>query len=193
QKSCRTCSLNCLLTSHPTLSLFFFFNHPPTPDIYTLSLHDALPISPPKSIQELVDVPLAPAVIIDSKGEDVVLLYRDQFKSIAELSEKELRLAGLRINPKTNIGSRTTYYNDIKVKKTSEKNPKDVQVLPSNARFSNFRISPDENKMAFLNTVADRVDLWVLDVKTGTANKLTTAPLNANLGFVINWFADSRS
>lgn len=149
--------------------------------------------TPPKSIQELVDVPLAPAVIIDSKGEDVVLLYRDQFKSIAELSEKELRLAGLRINPKTNIGSRTTYYNDIKVKKTSEKNPKDVQGLPSNARFSNFRISPDENKMAFLNTVADRVDLWVLDVKTGTANKLTTAPLNANLGFVINWFADSRS
>src|SRR5207302_9323785 len=24
---------------------FFFFNHPPTSDIYTLSLHDALPIS----------------------------------------------------------------------------------------------------------------------------------------------------
>src|SRR5205814_8314874 len=28
----------------PFLS-FFFFNTPPTPDIYTLSLHDALPIS----------------------------------------------------------------------------------------------------------------------------------------------------
>src|SRR5262249_61383349 len=25
--------------------LFFFFNDPPTPEIYTLSLHDALPIS----------------------------------------------------------------------------------------------------------------------------------------------------
>src|SRR5437870_12543472 len=25
---------------------FFFFNHPPTPEIYTLSLHDALPILP---------------------------------------------------------------------------------------------------------------------------------------------------
>src|SRR5205085_9923956 len=25
--------------------LSFFFNHPPTPEIYTLSLHDALPIS----------------------------------------------------------------------------------------------------------------------------------------------------
>src|SRR5438876_7993236 len=27
-------------------SLFFFFNHPPTTEIYTLSLHDALPICP---------------------------------------------------------------------------------------------------------------------------------------------------
>src|SRR5438552_13289839 len=26
-------------------SAFFFFNHPPPPDIYTLSLHDALPTS----------------------------------------------------------------------------------------------------------------------------------------------------
>src|SRR6202000_3563031 len=28
------------------LSLFFFFNDTATPEIYTLSLHDALPISP---------------------------------------------------------------------------------------------------------------------------------------------------
>src|SRR5690606_41723710 len=27
------------------VSLSFFFNHPPPPEIYTLSLHDALPIS----------------------------------------------------------------------------------------------------------------------------------------------------
>src|SRR5438552_11029766 len=30
----------------PERSSYFFFNHPPPPDIYTLSLHDALPISP---------------------------------------------------------------------------------------------------------------------------------------------------
>src|SRR6266487_7063493 len=32
-------SARCLLQ-------YFFFNHPATPEIYTLSLHDALPISP---------------------------------------------------------------------------------------------------------------------------------------------------
>src|SRR5690349_21928784 len=35
-------------TSHVP-SLFFFFNDTATPEIYTLSLHDALPISPWKS------------------------------------------------------------------------------------------------------------------------------------------------
>src|SRR5256885_10876773 len=35
-----------LLHSHPFLSFFFFFNDTATTEIYTLSLHDALPISP---------------------------------------------------------------------------------------------------------------------------------------------------
>src|SRR5437763_12222619 len=37
----------CSSISHrPPSSLFFFFNDPPPPEIYTLSLHDALPICP---------------------------------------------------------------------------------------------------------------------------------------------------
>src|SRR6266511_5800599 len=34
------------MTSHPNFSFFFFFNDTATTEIYTLSLHDALPISP---------------------------------------------------------------------------------------------------------------------------------------------------
>ncbi|MGB0177955.1 MAG: hypothetical protein ACPF9D_12370, partial [Owenweeksia sp.] len=39
---------------------------------------------PPQAILELVNAPLAPSVQIDRKGENIVLLYRDPFKSIAE-------------------------------------------------------------------------------------------------------------
>src|SRR5437868_12869222 len=35
---------------YPALLLFFFFNHPATTEIYTLSLHDALPISATTSL-----------------------------------------------------------------------------------------------------------------------------------------------
>src|SRR6266704_3405962 len=43
--------------------LFFFFNDTPTPEIYTLSLHDALPISP-----RLAPTPAEPGVALSAAG-----------------------------------------------------------------------------------------------------------------------------
>src|SRR2546430_136410 len=37
--------VQCSVTSNTVISLFFFFNDTATTEIYTLSLHDALPIS----------------------------------------------------------------------------------------------------------------------------------------------------
>lgn len=148
---------------------------------------------PPESIKELVDAPLAPAVRIDSKAENIVLLYRNAFKSIAELSETELRLGGLRINPKTNIGSRTTYYNNIEVKGAYDKGTTKVTGLPSSPRLANFRWSPDEKMMSMTHTTENGVEVWLLDVKKAQAKKLTDATVNANMGNPISWFADSKS
>ena len=58
---------------------------------------------PPKEILDLVDVSRAPSVLLDDDKETMILLYRDSYKSIEELSKEELRLGGLRIDPKTNI------------------------------------------------------------------------------------------
>ncbi len=148
---------------------------------------------PHPAILELVDAPMAPAIRIDSNGENVVLFFRDQYKSISELSEEELRLGGLRINPKTNIGSRTTYYNNIKVKKATEKEPRQLNGIPENARISNFTMSPNEKFMAFLNTSDNKVELWVADIEKATARKLSSQEVNANMGDAINWFKDSNS
>src|SRR5439155_25624566 len=43
--SLTTLSSSCAILSPLLISLFFLFPHPATTDIYTLSLHDALPIS----------------------------------------------------------------------------------------------------------------------------------------------------
>lgn len=148
---------------------------------------------PHPAIQTLVDAPLAPAVRIDSKGENVILFYRNQYKTISELSEDELRLGGLRINPKTNIGSRITFYNNLKVKTTTERDPRQVKDLPVNGRFSTFVISPDEKMMAFLNTTDKKSELWILDIQKGQAKKLADLNVNANIGDAITWFKNSKS
>ncbi len=148
---------------------------------------------PSKEILDLVDSPLAPRVLLDTKSENMVLLYRDAYKSIDELSETEMRLGGLRINPTTNIGSRTTYSNNVKVKPVNAKNAIQVTGLPENARLANFSWSPDEKKIALTNTTSYGVEVWLLDINTASVKKLTEAKVNANLRDVINWFDDSQS
>ena len=148
---------------------------------------------PPKPILDLVDVPLAPGTYINSKGDLMLFLYRDQYKTIAELSEKELRLGGLRINPATNISSRARYFTDIKIKPVKDNEPTNVTGLPENPRIANLSWSPDEKKLAFTQTTNTGVELWVIDIKSAKAKKLTDASLNANMGNIINWFKDSEA
>jgi len=148
---------------------------------------------PPQSILELAEAPLAPSIQIDSKGKNIVFLYRSNFKSIEELSETEMRLGGLRINPVTNIGSRTRYFMDLKVRVGQDGNIQDVNGLPENGRFANFSWSPNQEYMAFTNTVTSGVELWVLDIENAKAKKLSQANLNANMGRPFTWYKDSNS
>ena len=148
---------------------------------------------PPKEIKDLVLAPLAPSVLITEGGKDVVLRYRNAFKTIAELSEDELRLGGLRINPITNIGSRTTYYNNLKIKRAFEKDARNIEGLPENPRLANFTWSPDETTMAFTHTTDSGVEVWVLDISKAAVKKLTEATVNANMGNPITWFVDGQS
>ncbi|NMF37601.1 prolyl oligopeptidase family serine peptidase [Flammeovirga yaeyamensis] len=150
---------------------------------------------PPEEILELVDVPRAPSVLLDDAKETMILLYRNSYKSIEELSKEELRLGGLRIDPKTNIGSRVNYYNNVKIKSLKDKKATllEVKGLPENPKLTNFSWSPDQTKIALTNTTLEGVELWVLDLKKATVTKLSDANLNANVGNVINWFEDGKS
>ena len=107
---------------------------------------------PPKEILDLVDVPLAPSVLMDDAKEYMVFLYRDAYTSIEELSQQEMRLAGLRIDPKTNIGSRVSYVNDVKIKKTAGDELIEVKGLPASPRLANFSWSPVTKNIAMTPT-----------------------------------------
>ncbi len=148
---------------------------------------------PSEEILKLVDAPLAPTVLITDNGKHMVMLYRDAYKTIEELSEDELRLAGLRINPKTNIGSRTNYYNNIKIKPTSASQEVQVSGLPENPRLANFSWSPDQSKIAVTNTTKTGVEVWILDLEKASVKKITQSNVNANMRDVINWFKDGNS
>lgn len=160
------------------------------------SLHaqDALQYQKPsKEILDLVDVTLAPATLLDDAQENMVLIFRDNYKSIDDLSKEELRLAGLRIDPVTNIGSRVTYYNKLEVQRVGNEKSEVVKGLPSKPKLANFKWSPNQRYIAFTHTTKTQVELWVLNIEKAMAKRLFDKPINANMGDAISWDAQSAS
>ena len=150
---------------------------------------------PPNEILELVDVSLPPRVLIDENKKFMVHLHRDSYKSIIELSNPEIKLAGLRLNPNSNSRSRTNYYNNVMISKMDQidKSAKQIKGLPKNPKLANIKWSPDQTKIAMTNTKEEGVELWFIDLEKLTAKKLTGPKLNASLGDVITWYQDSKN
>ena len=148
---------------------------------------------PKKELLDLIDVDLAPTVLRNTKNTVMVLLSRSTYKSIADLSRKELRIAGLRVDPKRFIGSRTTYYNNVELVNFEKgETPLLVDGLPNKPQLTNFIWSPDEKMIAMTHTSDSSVELWILDVTTRKAKKLSSQPINATMGNSINWFKSSE-
>jgi dipeptidyl aminopeptidase/acylaminoacyl peptidase len=148
---------------------------------------------PSKEILELADYERAPSVSMDSKKEYMLLSYRNTYKTLDDLNQDEMRLGGLRINPITNISSTVTYINNLKLRKVNDKNEIKINGLPNNALITNVSWSPNEKKIAFTNTTATGVELWIIDVNTAKATKISSDNLNANLGSPFNWMNDNET
>jgi dipeptidyl aminopeptidase/acylaminoacyl peptidase len=150
---------------------------------------------PSPEILALADYERAPSVSMDTKKEYMLFQYRNTYKTLDDLNQDEMRLGGLRINPITNISSTVSYINNLKIKKISDAKSEPVLVagLPDNLKISGISWSPDDSKIAFMNTTSTGVELWVIDVKTAVATKLTEAFVNANIGNPYSWFRDNNS
>jgi dipeptidyl aminopeptidase/acylaminoacyl peptidase len=148
---------------------------------------------PSKSILDLADYERAPSVSMDTKKEYMLLSYRNTYKTLDDLNQEELRLGGLRINPVTNISSTVTYITNIKLRKIKEKDEVQVSGLPENPRISNISWSPNDKKISFSHSTNSGVQLWVVDVASAKATKLTEATVNANLGNPFTWFNDNET
>jgi dipeptidyl aminopeptidase/acylaminoacyl peptidase len=148
---------------------------------------------PSATISALADYERAPSVSMDSKKEYMLFSYRSTYKTLDDLNQEEMRLGGLRINPITNIGSAMNYISNLKIRKVTDKIETQIKGLPQNPRIAYISWSPNEQKIAFTNTVSSGVELWVIDVVSASAKKLTAANLNANLGSPYSWMKDNET
>ncbi len=174
------------MTQFLKLTMFFLIS-------YLLTAQENITFQkPPQEILALADFERAPSVSMDTKKEYMLLSYRNTYKTLDDLNQEEMRLAGLRINPKTNISSTVTYINNHKIRRVKDVNEQVVSGLPDNAKINNISWSPNEKLIAFTNTTPKGVELWVIDVPSAKAKKLTADNLNANFGNPYSWFRDGQ-
>jgi dipeptidyl aminopeptidase/acylaminoacyl peptidase len=135
---------------------------------------------PAKAVANFVDAPAIPIATLGPDRTTLALAAPISFPSIAEVAEIELRLAGLRINPKNRAPSRRGFAQrlellDIKAKAAA---PRLVRGIPDGARIGDLAWSPDGKYLAFTVTGASEVRLWIADVREASARQLAAPALS---------------
>lgn len=149
--------------------------------------------TPPPELAVLVNAPPTPDIRINSKGEIMLLLDNAGQPGIAELSQPELRLAGIRINPVNNGPSRIKYYNNLRLKNLKSLEETQITGLPKNPLLNHITWSPDDTKVAFSQTSDDTITIYILDIETAHAQIIPGITVNAVYGNPFVWNNDSHS
>ena len=147
--------------------------------------------TPPDVVRAILEAPRLPELAASPDGETLVLASTTRLPTIEDLSQPMLRLAGLRLNPKTNGRFTTRWYHELTVVSASSGEERSI-VVPANARLSEPGWSPDGRRIAFTNATEAGTELWIADPRSGEATKVTEAVLNGTMGDACHWMPDSE-
>ncbi|MFZ6654884.1 prolyl oligopeptidase family serine peptidase [Undibacterium sp. TJN19] len=147
---------------------------------------------PPAELQAVVDAPRGPIFRLGPQRKTALLLSLPGLPGIADVSQPELKLAGLRINPRTRAASHFDFGNGMSLLDIASGKARDIGGLPARLKIAETAWSPDEQWLAFSIWVDDGVELWLLDVKKASARRLMTDKLNAVTGPGFSWTEGSE-
>ena len=149
--------------------------------------------TPPAPLQAIVEQLRAPSVNLSPRRDLAAMVKTPTLPSIREVAQPELKLAGLRINPRTYSQSRFSFGEDLWLFDIATRKEIRLTGLPQNLRLADMAWSPDQRSLAFTHVADARVELWAVDIAAKSARKISAAPLNTVYGRGFSWMPDSRS
>lgn len=151
-------------------------------------------LTPPKVVVDILDAPPTPSVVLSPDHRTVALLSRRSMPTVADLAQPIHRIAGARINPKTNgRQQRGGAVTAITLKSIADGTEKKVTV-PPNANIGGVSFSPDAKRLSFTNTRENGIELWVADAATGRSRLVSgTDRLNATGTNPVDWLKDGAT
>jgi dipeptidyl aminopeptidase/acylaminoacyl peptidase len=145
----------------------------------------------PEAIRKILDLPAPPQASLSPAGGHLLLLERRSYPSIAELSQPFLRLAGTRINPRTNGPHMAMSYTGIAVQPAGA--GKAIRLkLPEGGRAGAPLWSADGRHFAVPITTERGIELWLGSPASDQLRRIDGVTINAAFGTPLCWLPDSK-
>ncbi len=167
---------------------------PPTPPAPITTGYDL----PPKNVLDVLLAPAPPVPYVNPTGDTILLVQWVEYPSMARVAEPFLRLAGVRVEPRTRRKHDTPGGYGIPpcardFTLVNVATGKDTRIaLPPGGCPEAISWATDGKRFAFRNTSADAVELWIADVATATAHLVPGTRLNPMLGSTMQWMPDQK-
>ena len=145
---------------------------------------------PPDAIKRVVEAPPPPAVSLSPQSTWLVLTEREAMPRLEVVARPHLKLAGMRIDPKTRGRQLSTRTMSITLRPLAGGDDLRVDVPPGH--WSGPIWSADDRAFVLLHTTDDGIGLWLADPATSKPSPVEGLVLNAVLGSPVQWLPDQR-
>jgi dipeptidyl aminopeptidase/acylaminoacyl peptidase len=155
----------------------------------------ASPISyqkPPRAIQEVLDAPPPPGVLLAPGGDRALLVGLERYPALRELAQPMLRLAGARFNPANRAPHLPVRLRTLALMDLPQGRRREVP-LPPGRTFGVPQWAPDGRAFALTGITSRAVELWLGDTTGGRLRHVPGLRLNACFGNPLTWMPGSRA
>ncbi len=152
---------------------------------------------PPREIADAINQPLPPTISVSPTKDYALLMEAPAHPSIAELAEPMARLAGLRIDIRTNGRHLERHFSEFALLKLPEGKALKLALPPSPSKLGAPVWSADGKHFVFTNTTSDGIALWVADIASGQSRSIPGVEINGTLNGpgrnAVEWLSDNRT
>lgn len=145
---------------------------------------------PPRQVLDVLNAPLPPNASVNPPRTHALFTRSRRYPPIAEVARPMLRLAGVRIDPRTNGPHGGVTLIEMKLVRLAD-GAEQPLALPPGGRFGMPRWSPNGKWFAFTVTAETGIELWAAGVDGGKAARIPGVRVNAAYGEPFQWMPDS--
>ncbi|HEY3741162.1 MAG TPA: prolyl oligopeptidase family serine peptidase, partial [Bryobacteraceae bacterium] len=141
---------------------------------------------PPQAVLDVLHAPATPQLSVSPSKAYALLVEPARYPPIADLAQPMMRLAGIRLDPKTNGPHAGREVQSL----TLMRLPDGAQTriaTPQNGKLGQPRWSPDGSQFAFTNTTSNSIELWIGSAATGQVHKIDGVRINAMFPQPVRW------